>query len=242
VGLIKSELDKLSTRKEKLYNNSDLQKLIKDFETRENFEIIKKAYKEGKIKLNIYNETINKISGEKTKYADAIVNDSKDRILFLKRDSNSDFEPLKYGLPGVHVDLGESFEAAVQRELNEETNFTSTDCKEVATYEDKRSLIKYFECKFEENNNPFQEPYEIIIHSNEHENYCWMSKEQWLKEDLICNLKDVLIELYNEGKKDENTNTIQSLSKSFEDDIKVLYKATKPAVVKFKLKILFLFL
>lgn len=147
---------------------------------------------------DITKSLINDFKIKKTKYADCIIRDKEGRFLFLKRNENSDFQPGVLCLGGGHVDPGEKFEEAAKRECEEETGLKVESCQLVGTYEDDNSIIKYFECTLENSDNPFKKEQEIFLHGNEHSQYFWLTREEYLKEDLILNLKDVLEEIYGD--------------------------------------------
>ncbi len=63
------------------------------------------------------------------------LNSSRDKLLILKRAMNDDSEPGNWCLPGGGVDMGESFEESLFREVLEETS-----C-EVAEYDYFKSLF-----------------------------------------------------------------------------------------------------
>ena len=61
------------------------------------------------------------ISNRKKQFADGIIYNGKGEILMLLRASNTSIEPGKWGLPGGHIDRGETPDSAVIREVLEET-------------------------------------------------------------------------------------------------------------------------
>lgn len=55
------------------------------------------------------------------RFVGMLVLDRHGRILLQERDERAVIDPERWGLPGGHVDDGESFESAAHRELAEET-------------------------------------------------------------------------------------------------------------------------
>ncbi len=49
----------------------------------------------------------------------AIIKDG-DKVLIVRRSKTNDLNPGKYDLPGGHIEIGEDFEEALEREINEE--------------------------------------------------------------------------------------------------------------------------
>lgn len=129
----------------------------------------------------------------KSQFADAIVMNSQGQILLLLRGNDTSFEPGKWGLPGGHIDQGESPEQAVKRELLEETNLNALECIEVHTKSiDSGGKIHYFQCEVD--GDPL-----IILENSEHYNYMWANKDQWNDLELIADLKDTLNSLLPEA-------------------------------------------
>lgn len=60
-----------------------------------------------------------------TRFVDVMVFDKDNRLLLLKRNSNAEFMPSKWCLPGGHVESGTLIENA-QRELEEETGIIAS--------------------------------------------------------------------------------------------------------------------
>lgn len=55
------------------------------------------------------------------RFVGVLVVDRRGRVLLQERDERAVIDPERWGLPGGHVDEGESFAAAARRELAEET-------------------------------------------------------------------------------------------------------------------------
>lgn len=144
--------------------------------------IIDPIYKSlnGLIKSNI--ESIKK------KYADSIILDSNGNILLLQRASDSTF-PNEWCLPGGHVDDGEIFLDAAERELKEETSLSS-DLQFVCKSEKSDCIIQYFFGRTDL--NPI-----ITIDKKEHQNYAWVNLNELDQYTLILDLSKQLKEIFD---------------------------------------------
>lgn len=181
--LVELEQD-LQTNKNTLNNIDELRKSHSDddvngieFDSLTKIRDLTKAISEVKVELNSL----------KKKYADAIVYNQKGEILFLLRGNETDFEPGKLGLPGGHVDEGESFEEAAKRELLEETNLKAIGCREVGVCITKDAEIHYFEIHVAEEDL-------LILDTEEHFNYKWLHLNELEEGELIVGLRDNLEE------------------------------------------------
>ena len=139
-----------------------------------------------------YPEQIFKSSNELEyvkEYADCIVINTEGKLLMLYRGNQTNFEPNKWGLPGGHIDDGETAETAAMRELIEETNLEPYSVElldSIDNGDQSRSL--YFVCKVKSTDS-------IILENNEHYNYQWVNSSQLEKLDTILNLKDRLLNI-----------------------------------------------
>lgn len=66
------------------------------------------------VPIDAYGEPVGRFVG-------VVLVDERGWLLLQERDEHATIDPEHWGLPGGHVDDGESFEAAAQRELAEET-------------------------------------------------------------------------------------------------------------------------
>lgn len=134
-------------------------------------------------------------------YADCIISDG-DKILLLLRRKDSDFAPFTWGLPGGHIDDGETPIAACIREVKEETGLD-------ISIEEGLVFIKEVEleqggCIYYYAYNITGEPQvsSIVLDSEEHENYQWMTTREFMDANCIYNLQenieDFLIEELSE--------------------------------------------
>jgi len=162
-----------------------------------------KSNKINNLKKSLFPEVIEHIKEllknkkkKKTIYVDAIIKNNKDEILFLKRTSQSNFEPNKWGLPGGHLNEGETLEEGIKREVIEETGIEIKDCKKIFTFESKDCIIYYFECI------PVNDKYEVTLVENEHSNYIF--SKNWNELELLVDLKNNLEKIYNKEYKINN--------------------------------------
>ncbi|HPI18751.1 MAG TPA: NUDIX domain-containing protein [Candidatus Kapabacteria bacterium] len=125
--------------------------------------------------------------GKQKQFVDVLIFNEKDELLLLRRTIQSDFEPLKWCLPGGHIDIGETPEIAAKREVFEETGVEVTELYPVYIYETPEVKINYFEANYIDS--------EIHLVNEEHSNYVFTS--DWYDYDLLMNLRDNLEKIIN---------------------------------------------
>lgn len=157
-----------------------------------------KGHKEGKIsddqlkkltkykKKNLSEEESVYVKDNRTQYADTIIIDDQNRILFTVRNKNDDFCPAGYCLPGGHIEDGETPREAAQRELKEETGIEMElhELVPVGEYVDNKSHIYYF-C-VHSNVEPF------CLQEEEQEQWEKVPYDEIDKKPLIMNLENNL--------------------------------------------------
>lgn len=156
-----------------------------------------KAHEEGLVKdstlenLTKYRQIeLNKakvyVKDNRTQYADVILIDDENQILFTVRNKEDDFEPGKYCLPGGHVERGESPKAAAKRELLEETGIeiSLSDLEPCGEYIDNKSHIYYFCAKC--NSNP------VVLDEREQQQWERVPFDEAGERPLLMNLKENL--------------------------------------------------
>ena len=208
---LKGELDELSTKQGHIKNQISkvLKKskwlqplmLFEDFIPQETFYKLvvnlTKAHQEGLVKdstlqnLTKYRQIeLNKakvyVKDERTQYADVILIDDENKILFTVRNKEDDFEPGKYCLPGGHIEGGESPKAAARRELLEETGIeiSLSDLQPCGEYIDNKSHIHYFCAK--SNLNP------VVLEEREQQQWERVPFDEVGQRPLLMNLKENL--------------------------------------------------
>lgn len=145
--------------------------------------------------------------GKKT-YADAIIQNENNEILFLLRTSSDTFEPNTWGLPGGKVDPGETVKEGLIREVQEETGLTVTGCFPSKVKKFETGDAHYFHVFVKEDCSM------ISLDDEEHANYAFMSIDEIEKrEGFLMDLKSTILEI---------TNPFGPVKKGFETLIKGL--------------------
>lgn len=105
----------------------------------------------------------------------------------------------KYSLPGGHVELGETLEEAVKREIKEETNLDVFDIKFLMIqeavfseefYKKKHFVFLDYICKTENT--------EVILDKREGTDYVWVTIDEALKLSLNPYTKNTILEYEKE--------------------------------------------
>lgn len=173
-------------------SNPEIKEAVNKIKEQEAFKIIRKAYSEGNLSFERFNDIIKAKTGV-VKYSDVIVFNNEGKVLFLRRNKGDGFAPDVFGLPGGHQDFGENDEQAAIRELNEETGITLSkeqSVKEVGKYEDSKASICYYQVNFDKATP------EVTIYSNEHYNFVWEYWDKMNPEEMIPGLYDNLKKIY----------------------------------------------
>tara|TARA_Y100001938_G_scaffold144065_1_gene218017 strand:+ start:5711 stop:6094 length:384 start_codon:yes stop_codon:yes gene_type:complete len=112
------------------------------------------------------------------KAAMVVVFNEKRDILLLKRFGDSNWMPYKWGIPGGHVEEGETPEQAAIRETFEETNLSLQNIFEL---EEKEEVMIYYSTSFDNG--------EELKIDYEHTDWAWVSYKKLDIYDTTPNLK-----------------------------------------------------
>jgi len=126
------------------------------------------------------------VKDNRTNYSDMIIFNQDNKVLFVKRNKEDEFEPGKYALPGGHVEPAEDPLLSAIREVEEELSLV-IDKKFVCLvgiYEDTKVLINYFCTKINDSLT------NIILEERELQQYEWIDLSKIGELDLLMNLKD----------------------------------------------------
>lgn len=129
------------------------------------------------------------VKDNRTHYADMILVNDKNEILFLVRNKNDEFEPGTYCLPGGHVEVGEDSKYAAKRECLEESgiDLDLDNITHLGDYLDDKIVIHYYCCKF--NGEP------KVLEEREQSQWEWVNVVDIKDKPLIKNLAENLSNL-----------------------------------------------
>lgn len=166
----KKEVIGLVNRRHKI--EKSISSILKDEKIKDavnEFELLEKAksnYRDGNISKNVYNDIIKAKKG-KVHYSDNFVF-WNGKLLLLQRATDDDGAN-KWGVPGGHVDAGESHEDAAVRELQEETGLVVDKVVLAGTYSNDDVMIEYYTSHIESDTEP-----QLILDTAEHQSYRWI--------------------------------------------------------------------
>lgn len=166
----KKEVIGLVNRRHKI--EKSISSILKDEKIKDavnEFELLEKAksnYRDGNISKNVYNDIIKAKKG-KVHYSDNFVF-WNGKLLLLQRATDDDGAN-KWGVPGGHVDAGESHEDAAVRELQEETGLVVDKVVLAGTYSNDDVMIEYYTSYIESDTEP-----QLILDTAEHQSYRWV--------------------------------------------------------------------
>lgn len=116
---------------------------------------------------NVMNEDDKKEKKEKTKNAVAVIVNSDNKILLLKRGETAPWMPKKWALVGGGIEKGETPQKAVEREIFEETGLELKKFTKSFSIERHADSIEHiFACRYND------DPTDIKL-DNENSNYGW---------------------------------------------------------------------
>ena len=108
----------------------------------------------------------------------AVVLNENEEVLLLKRFGDSNWMPRKWGIPGGHIEEGETPKEAAIRETLEETNLSLQNIFEL---EEKEEVMVYYSTSFDNG--------EELKIDYEHTDWAWVSYDKLDIYDTTPNLK-----------------------------------------------------
>ncbi len=131
----------------------------------------------------------------------ALFRDQNGRILIIRRCPNNRYMPLKWDIPGGKKQSGESIEAAIRREVLEETGLSLkavlaplsvfVNSTQIPVREDVQIV---FSCIVSDANHT------ILLNDREHDRYAWIEPSRLREYDLM----EYLAYCYEKVLKNEN--------------------------------------
>ena len=158
--------------------------------------------------LSILQESLDKGNG-KIRYSDTLCFRPDGRFLVVQRSSKDSGNPLRWVIPGGHVDVNENHRQAAARELFEETGIRVADDKFhlAAKYQNSKVCIEYYRVFIDE-----MEP-TILLDDNETHDYDWVYIDELIDVEMVFNMKENLQKMLGFG------NIVQDLNKAEKFDI-----------------------
>jgi 8-oxo-dGTP diphosphatase len=161
-----------------------IKSFVKILEDEKNYSIVKGSYKEGVINSDVFDKFYKAKQG-KVFYADNLVFNEEGKLLLLKRSKTDKTQPDTWVIPGGHVDLGEEFEDAAKRELQEESGLNADQVTLVGEYSNNEVQIKYYRSTVNSQEQP------VILQESEMQDYVWIDPNIELCDyEFPFNMKD----------------------------------------------------
>lgn len=186
----------------KLENDAEIVDILKDMKSLYDFKIM---YKDKQISKSIYNDIIKAKTG-KVRYTDVLLFRGS-KLLILQRAGDQGNHTDEWCIPGGHVDAGEDFRTAAQRELLEETGIDIPEdiLTEVAVATGKDFEIHYFVGHVSEETPAF-----VVVDSEEEIGSAWIEPGTELDDyEFIFDMKDNLKKILGLEQKPSNLIKIQ---------------------------------
>lgn len=122
--------------------------------------------------------------------AHALVINKDNKILVTRRSSANDYMPFYWDIPGGTVEIGETVEEALVRELKEETKIDIVPKKPVYVYSNlsqvpnRQTAQIVYTCEYRDG--------EITLNPEEHDKYDWLDYSEIKKLKCIAFLEGLL--------------------------------------------------
>lgn len=186
----------------KLENDVEIVDILKDMKSLYDFKIM---YKDKQISKSIYNDIIKAKTG-KVRYADVLLFRGS-KLLILQRAGDQGNHTDEWCIPGGHVDAGEDFRTAAQRELLEETGI---DIPEDILFETAVATGKDFEIHYFIGHVSEETPAFVVVDSEEEIGSAWIEPGTELDDyEFIFDMKDNLKRILGLEQKPSNLIKIQ---------------------------------
>lgn len=148
--------------------------------------VAKKAWKSKKLSKSAYDDIMKAKTGV-VKYADVLLFRGSKLLILQRAGENMNYTP-DWCIPGGHVDEGEDFRTAAQRELFEETGIDVPEdtLMEVGVAKTKNAEIHYFMGHVDDESSAF-----VVVDGEEEIGSMWIDPVTELKDyDFIFDMKD----------------------------------------------------
>ena len=126
--------------------------------------------------------------------AHALILNEDNKVLTLRRSEANDYKPLYWDIPGGTVDVGETVEETLEREINEETSLIIKPIKPIYVYSNLDQVPKrqtaqiIYLCKYISG--------KVVLNPEEHDEFKWIDYNGLKNQKNIAFL-EALIRNYN---------------------------------------------
>lgn len=126
-------------------------------------------------------------------YADAFIENADGKVLILKRNTNDDFQPGAWCLPGGKIEPGESPLQAIQREVKEETGLAGIEFKQFAAYFNQDGSTSYAFSGSVSGLDP------VVLDPDEHTEHEWLAdtRKGYPRIRFMLSTKDRIDDYFN---------------------------------------------
>lgn len=183
VAQLQKDRDKVFKAIAAFQNDEDIAEAIADVYT---VHVARKAWKNKKLSKSAYDDIMKAKTGV-VKYADVLLFRGNKLLILQRAGENMNYTP-DWCIPGGHVDEGEDFRTAAQRELFEETGIDVPEdtLMEVGVAKTKNAEIHYFMGHVDDESPAF-----VVVDGEEEIGSMWIDPVTELEDyDFIFDMKD----------------------------------------------------
>lgn len=193
VGKLRKELNTLTDKRNTLLLYSDIRKAYRDHVKNKFLQSYIDKHRNGEISQNVLSVMMKSVGDSLIRYSDVICYNPYGEFLIIQRaNKEDDKNSLLWGIPGGHVDMGETYKQAAAREFFEETGIKvkEEDLILIGEYTDGEKVnIQYYQTYTDE-----VEP-TIILNDSETYDYRWITLREIEKYDMPFNMRENIIRL-----------------------------------------------
>ena len=124
--------------------------------------------------------------------AHALILNNQNKVLVTRRSAVNDYMPLLWDIPGGYVDIGETVEQALVREVKEETSISIVPVKPIYVYTELSYLpnVQWVQIVYE----CIYDGEEVVLTPEEHDEYQWVDYNDIKKFKCIAFLENLIRE------------------------------------------------
>lgn len=207
VAQLQKDRDKVFKAIAAFQKDEDIAEVIADVYA---IHVAKKAWKSKKLSKSAYDDIMKAKTGV-VKYADVLLFRGSKLLILQRAGENMNYTP-DWCIPGGHVDEGEDFRTAAQRELFEETGIDVPEdtLMEVGVAKTKNAEIHYFMGHVDDESPAF-----VVVDGEEEIGSMWIDPVTELEDyDFIFDMKDNIKKILGMEVK---SNPVEIVMKAFQE-------------------------